>query len=443
MESDIFTIESVILRILESFAQFMLVAVLLNNKVKIKKVFLYSTIFAIVYDLIRLITPYHSWWILSIMIAIPMLYLLLKNSLIQIVSSYLITGIIVSIVDCISVYLILVSFNLSNASEITQGTIPYIVGHCLLTAMVLVIAIFIYYHHLDKFDLRNMKKMKGTGILLNVITTFLILIPNIIVLIYHHENETLPFGIVLINICSIIILFFVSTYNVQRSIYSAKIEQDLIAQQNYSKTQQDLIDGLRTFKHDYSNTLQTMNSCLQYNKIDKLKEIFQQVMDETKVITTLDSLNPNKIKDPAVFGILNGKYKKAKENKVKMEVEVLGDTEGIDIEAYDLTRILGILLDNAIEAAKESKKKKVTFSLTERRNDVVFEITNTFSEKEINLEKIKEKGVSSKGKNRGLGLYKVEEIVNKYDSVENTTQIEGDTFIQILNISKTGVLVKN
>ena len=164
--------------------------------------------------------------------------------------------------------------------------------------------------------------------------------------------------------------------------------------------------------------------------------MFEQVLDETKAITTLDKLNPNTIKDPGLFGILSGKYQKAKENNLKMEVEIFGDIEGIDIEIFDLTRILGILLDNAIEAANKSRKRRVTFTLTEMKNEVSFEITNTFIEKNIDLNKIKEKDVSSKGKNRGLGLYKVEEIVNKYSSVRNITQVEGDTFVQVLTISK-------
>ena len=58
---------------------------------------------------------------------------------------------------------------------------------------------------------------------------------------------------------------------------------------------------------------------MDINKIDKLKEMFGQVLDETKAITTLDKLNPNTIKDPGLFGILTGKYQKAKDSKIKME----------------------------------------------------------------------------------------------------------------------------
>jgi len=437
MGYNVFNVTEFILIVIEMFTTFFLMSILLNKKQSVIKIFLCAFCFTCIYDALKLFLPHYVGWIICVVIGIPILSISYKEKPHNILLSWLITGVICAIVDCIVSYSMLAILEVNSFEEIVQNKFYYIPGKLILASVVFVISGFIYYSKIDKF---TSKFHKNLGAFLNIVVTFLLLLPNIIMLIYYHDKKTLPFGMVIINICAIIILFFVNMYNTNNNIKLAKSEQDLIAQQKYSKTQQDLIDGLRTFKHDYSNTLQTMYGYVQYNKIDKLKEMFTQVLDETKAITTLDKLNPNTIKDPGLFGILNGKYQKAKENKIKMEVEIFGEIDGIDIDIFDLTRMLGILLDNAIEAAKNSKKKKLTFMLTERKDEVSFEITNTFFEKNIDVKKIKEKGFSSKGKNRGLGLYKVEEIINKYDSVENTTQIEGDLFIQTLTISKSEIL---
>jgi len=436
MNYNVFTMAQTILLTLEMFVSFFFMSVLLNKKQSALKIFLCAICFTGIYEVLNLLIPHYLGWAVCVLVGTPLLCILYKEKVHKILLSWLITGIVCSIVDCVVSYSMLVIFEVDNFEEIVQNNAYYIPGKLFVAICMLIIAGFIYYSKLDNF---TSKYHKNLGALLNIVVTFLLLIPNISILVYHHDRMVLPYGVVVINICAIVILFFVNLYNTNNNMKLAKAEQDLIAQQKYSKTQQDLIDGLRTFKHDYSNTLQTMRGYVEYNKIDKLKEMFEQVLDETKAITTLDKLNPNTIKDPGLFGILSGKYQKAKEANLKMEVEIFGDIEGIDIEIFDLTRVLGILLDNAIEAAKNSKKRRITFMLTERKNEVSFEITNSFSGKKIDLDKIKEKGVSSKGKNRGLGLYKVEEIVNKYDSVQNTTQVEKDTFVQILTIAKISV----
>ena len=432
MDYHVVTLTNILLRFIEALAHTLFAAILLNKNIPLKKSIVFAIGLGIIYELVHIFSPHYLSGVVAVCIFVPALKILLKEKWTNIIYAYLITALTIGVVDCIVSFILVAIFELNTFQEAVNNQTIYIIGSLTISLITFTIAGYIYYSKLIKNNIEEMQDIKKLGVLINYIVMFTLLVPNILTLIYYHDKRPLPFEFTIINICSIIILFFVNMYNTNNNIKLAKAEQELLEKE----AQQNLIDGLRTFKHDYSNTLQTMNSCLQYNKIDKLKEIFQQVMDETKVITTLDNLNPNKIKDPAIFGILNGKYKKAKENKLKMEVTVFGDTDKMAIDTFDLTRMLGILLDNAIEAAKTSKKKKITFSITERKDDVMFEITNTFSDKNIDIDKIKQKGVSSKGKNRGLGLYKVEEIIKKYDTVENITQIEADTFVQVLIISK-------
>ena len=75
--------------------------------------------------------------------------------------------------------------------------------------------------------------------------------------------------------------------------------------------------------------------------------------------------------------------------------------------------------------------------INENRGKIEIEISNTYTDKALIVEKIFEKGESSKGKNRGLGLYKAKEIIKKYPGVELKTQVDKELFMQKLIISKS------
>ena len=430
------------LKILEISAHLFLAISMLNIKVKKERFVMAIIISIITLEITKAVVPEYTVGFFNVSIFAILTTLLFKIPLWKGFVTYLATGLLIAITDITLVFISMIILGAKTLEETILINNTYTVLSLVLSLIVCLIGIIIRYtKRLKQLTEDNNKELKKLSLLMNNGITFLLLLPNLIMLSYYYDKKTLPFGILFINICSIIILFFVNMHNTNTTIKLAKSEQDLIAQKNYSRSQQDLIDGLRTFKHDYSNTLQTMYGYVQFNKMEELKKMFTQVLDETKAITTLDRLNPNTIKDPGLFAILNGKYQTAKDKHIKMEIEIFGDIEKSSMEIFDLTRVLGILLDNAIDAAKESKKKKIKFLLSERRDAIDIEISNTYFGKKIDLEKIKQKGVSSKGRDRGLGLYKVEEIVNKYESVRNDTIIEGQMFVQILQIDKVPELV--
>ena len=225
-------------------------------------------------------------------------------------------------------------------------------------------------------------------------------------------------------------------YNTKKGFELVTAEQELVTQKTYNKTLQNLVDGLRTFKHDYNNTLQTMYGYIQLDNMTALREFFEQILDESRAITALDKLNPDLFKNPSLFGLITAKYEYARQNNVNINFEMYGKLENANMQIYDLTRTLGIFLDNAIEASAGSDKKKVNFMVCERKGKVIIEIINSYSETGLKIENISDKGISSKGENRGLGLYKVKEILKKYPAVRHETTASNGMFMQRLTISK-------
>lgn len=107
------------------------------------------------------------------------------------------------------------------------------------------------------------------------------------------------------------------------------------------------------------------------------------------------------------------------------------------MDTLDLCRIIGIFLDNAIEATLETDHPLIDFALIDLDTQYIFVISNSFLEKGIPYGTLMKPNVSTKGANRGIGLYNAHEIIAKYNHVFLDTEIQGTTFVQRLQISKS------
>lgn len=438
MDYYVLTPVSFMLRILEFFSQFSLTLALLGSRKSVKNITIGAMIFAILFETGKLITPQYFNGFLSLVLGIPFITIYFKEKFWKVSISYLITGIVVALMDFVVLLSGSLIFGLEKMNNIFEDNVLHTICYIIMCLGVLGVAKIVSL--LKKKDRYNFPKKSAISIVNNV-CTFLLLIPNLIMLLYYYDGKAIPLILVIINICAIIAMFFISTYNTKKGFELVTAEQELITQRTYNKTLQNLVDGLRTFKHDYNNTLQTMYGYIQLGNMTGLKKFFEEILDESRAITALDKLNPELFKNPSLFGIITAKYEYAKQNSVNIDFEIYGELENADMQIYDLTRILGIFLDNAVEASSGSEKKKVNFMVSERKDTVIIEISNTYSEVSLKIEDMNKKGVSSKGENRGLGLYKVKEILKKYPKVKHETIALNGMFRQKMVINKVMVKV--
>jgi two-component system sensor histidine kinase AgrC len=88
----------------------------------------------------------------------------------------------------------------------------------------------------------------------------------------------------------------------------------------------------------------------------------------------------------------------------------------------DVLKIIGIYIDNAIEACSNAKEKEIAMEIYCQKNEFHFILSNTYDEIR-NISRLEEIGYSTKGKNRGYGLYLVKKIIEKYDSIYQTREV--------------------
>ena len=101
----------------------------------------------------------------------------------------------------------------------------------------------------------------------------------------------------------------------------------------------------------------------------------------------------------------------------------------------DLTRILGVYLDNAIEASVLSEKKQLGIEIYKVKNDIEIIISNTYSNK-VDKDKIGNERYSTKGLTRGHGLLLVKRILKNNNRLTSEAKITDAIYSQTIKIKE-------
>lgn len=291
-----------------------------------------------------------------------------------------------------------------------------------------------YKFNINIFDSVNSKNKKV--IIFNILFAILVIFMQIYLIVFYNDN--LPSFIVFINILSLIAYFFISIYSLIKTMNLEKVQEELEQEKNYNKTLQIMHDNVRAFKHDFSNIISGIGGYVDTGDLPGLKKYYHELLQDCQQVTTLGSLNPDTINNPAVYSVLTNKYYKAEELGIKISLECFIDFTKLNMDIYEFTRILGILMDNAIEASSECEEKIINVMI---RNDSnmhrqLLIIENTYKNKDINVDKIYEKGYSTKLKNTGLGLWEVNKIISKHQNLARYTTKTDEFFKQQIEIYK-------
>jgi len=225
----------------------------------------------------------------------------------------------------------------------------------------------------------------------------------------------LPIYIVIFSNLSLIVYFLLSIYSLTKTTQLEITSLNLEQEKENNKILKDMQDDLRGFRHDFSNIMCTIGGYVQVKDMDGLSKYYSQIQKDVIKINNLGALNPETINNPAIFTLIASKYSKALELGIEMNINIFLNLNTLNMKIYEFTRTLGILIDNAIEAAKECEEKIINLEIRKEtsRNRQILLIENTYKNKDIDTEKIYEKNYSTKQGNSGLGLWEIRQILKK------------------------------
>lgn len=433
-ENEILTnIFSTILIVIEMILTMLLFTTLLEIGSNKKQKILYVIVLSLVGIMTNILVPKPFNTFVNVLVCPILIFFIFKTTVFKSIMAEILSYIIFIVVGTLTLNFY------TSLLNITTNMVVVIPIYKILTSVTIYLISFIIYFLLKKFRvnitlLDNMNK-KHVSIL---ITDILIGIITIIVQSYIASTymEILPSFIVFLSVATLLTYFIFNIYVLLRTNKLEITTRELEQSRQYNKTLEILHDNIRGFKHDFSNIMTTIGGYVQTGDLEKLRNYYNGLQADCNTINNLNILSPSVINEPAIYSLLTNKYHLAESKGITVNLEIFIDLRELRMKVYEFTRILGILMDNAIEAAKECNKKIINVAI---RKDFHSErqlliIENTYMNKDVDTEKIYEKGYSSKEHNTGIGLWEVREILKKNENLNLFTSKNEEFFSQQLEI---------
>ncbi|WNS42895.1 GHKL domain-containing protein [Paenibacillus sp. MMS20-IR301] len=438
-----------IINFLDGLTYCLLIAVLIPIKRDFGKIVLFSAItsllygtdFYLVYVVFReaeFVLPILSTILVSIVVVsvASMLFNLGYKKSIIIFFLFQLATILSAFCAKIVLYFFSISIDMENVFTFILGNALNLLTICVIFIVIWLVKPVVRFSE----DIRNKYFMFFFVNLLFLLTTL-----SAVLRIY--EKSELIYGMkdsifmgsffALTVIYSLFMLFFTL-----RVLKTDNFEEELGLQKFYNQTLETLTGDLRRFKHNYDNSLAVIYGYANRGEVAELTRYIEEITHQ-QVNNHMGMLSLMNIKSTGLSTILSTKLTKASESGVEVSVYISDQINEIKMRVSDLCEIVGILMDNAIEAAAESAEKRIRLELGSVNGEVRLNIINHIPAS-VNIQHVKEKGWSTKGEERGLGLWIVDNLIRKYsNAVLNSSVYEGLFMQELIITNHESSLLKN
>ena len=245
-------------------------------------------------------------------------------------------------------------------------------------------------------------------------------------MIYNNVLHILGYLLVML------FLFFAMRYSYLEKIQTEAKQKALQDLQDYTHNLEIMYNGLRSFKHDYINILLSLSGYIANSDMDELKQFFETNIFPTKNLIDQGDYKLNQLGNIGVLEIkslLSAKLIYAHESGIDVTIDIPDRVDDFPMDTVDLARILGIFLDNAIEAASAMEQPQIGLNIIRHDAGVSIIISNGFQDNGAALHELKQSGFSTKTGHQGIGLSNAQKIINSYDNVLLETTMQHGCFM--------------
>lgn len=326
-----------------------------------------------------------------------------------------------------------------HLAQVLQGPNKSVYTHLILFVSFYLIIFFIFNLVIrrEKMDSHYISHPFLSKILISLLScvTIIVLYLNIFIPTTYDEMKLTKINLIIqvgyFFILVILSVLLIKNFKEENRLMYNKMQQSL--HNEYVTSLEAINREMQNFRHDYLNILVTMGGYIAKREIDELEEYFNNKIVKAEHDTLVKSLVMKNVSNLEVIelkGLLLTKLLLAVEKNITVQIEIPEMINFIPIDVIDFSRILGIFIDNAIEASESASIPIINIAILRiSPNSILFVIQNSFTG-EIDTNQIYKNNFSTKNGNRGLGLKNVLEIVNRYSNVLLNTRVEKKMFIQ-------------
>ena len=420
--------ENLALPFFQSFLLFLIAKIILDIKYNLRD---YLIIFAIIIPSAFLYYFFGSFLLLFLLIScVIFLYLKVKlYSILAVLSSAILMFLSNFIGFFISIFL---RFYISN-------TILVAISYTIFFSFISIILGYSF-----KFLFKRLKKSYLAINKTYLLVISIVLVSSFMILSTYSQipkssgttlkGYALIFISILLFFAIVIILISINTLREMR--YKQSLEE-IETYYEYTLQIESINNEMRKFRHDYVNILTTMSEYIRENDMDGLKTYFNDNIVPMKDNLQMNSIKINgtdNLKVRAIKGLVTTKILQVQEKNIPISIEVPELIDHIEMNTVDLSRIIGIIIDNAIEASEELEDALIRIAFINVETSVMFIVMNKCKEDMPKIHELFQDSFSTKGDNRGLGLTTLKDITDTTENVLLDTTIENGYFVQKVEI---------
>lgn len=276
--------------------------------------------------------------------------------------------------------------------------------------------------------------VKGYYVILIIILSVLLFSISVYICLFNYNiGIILSTLFIMITIYTIIVVRTINEFYQKNRIQS---EYDILLK-NLNEYE-NLLDLQRVTNHENKNQLLVIKGMIDKGE-SNTSEYINSIIDTQYKDNDAIIYKTNRIPSGGLRGLIYYKILTMKEKKINSNLDVDRSLNELDFDNIpiktnqELCKIVGVFLDNAIQAVSELKKKEIDIYLKYENDELYIKVSNNYSGI-IELDKIDNSGYTTKGKGHGYGLSLVKGIIRENDCFKNDREIHGKMFSQIIRL---------
>lgn len=320
--------------------------------------------------------------------------------------------------------------------NIDQNFIKYTIYGYYFSNFVIILTSFVFMKiTLIKGYFQNVIKWYLDKEMVNLIFVSFIAIITVGYLLYQNYLEvTSKISFMIVNTFLFGIVVFIIGYFKEKTDNN-KLSTKYDSLLDFVTLYEEIIENQSKKQHEYQNQLILIREMIG----KKNKKILTYINEQLKVEdvdVNYKCLNKlNNIPDIGLKGLIRYKVSQMLKQGIKIYINISSDVNMKEVENYisnnlkDISKIVGVYIDNAMETSLISDDKYIIIEFDLNDRLLEFSISNTYKGT-IKVNNMDKAGYSSNGKNRGYGLSLVKDIIESHDDIKQFREINGKFFEQ-------------